>query len=149
MNKKAIFVFLILSSSIAFADAIYFYKGDLNGDGYVDKLESIRESGSGNAGITFLLTLSKGKEETIEKQVFFHPMAIALEKRDGANKLWGYWRASSEEGKLFSLLMDDGFQEESITINPKTDLGSSLYEAIFFENKLHLNYRKTPPINIQ
>lgn len=131
-------IIFIFFSAYAFSETGYVFSGDLNGDGIDDTLESGPSSMFGNAGGPFLLTLSSDNT-FVFKVLGFHPHAISLEKHKNGNKLWSYWRLSSNNGSLRSVFLDENFKEEHVHIqsgNSGTVQGNRIYKALFNEKYL-------------
>ncbi len=111
---------------------------DLNGDGVPDFIESDGRFGTG--GGRFAVTVSMGHGEMKTAYCGFHPGAIAFDGGDAAEgsppKLWGYWHLSAFEGSLFYLDLSTLQPSSRLTIHPKSEMGRSVYDAIFVKPRL-------------
>jgi len=105
----------------------------------------------GNGGGPFMLELSREDGSYAQKIIGLHPKAAALEKNGINSRIWGYWHGSASEGDLGYVMLDESFEEKSITLyfgGSDSNLSNQLNQLIFDEDKL-IKFKKvkdyTPP----
>lgn len=112
-----LFVFLVPFS--VFAETGFVYKGDLNGDGIDDHIQSGPQDLFGNAGGPCVVTVSVSPTEHKKGIVSCGPGGILLEKsinKMWPSRLWDYGRISAGEGTIMTITLDGKFTTEHITL---------------------------------
>jgi hypothetical protein len=126
MKKIMFWIICFVLATKSYSDEGDVYKGDLNGDGVIDKIESGPSYMFGNGGGPFLVTLSGPKNDVKKSIIGAHIGALYLERHQRGNQLWGYWHMSAFEGELFTISLDGKFIRNSVKIyTGKIDLGDS------------------------
>jgi hypothetical protein len=110
---------LLLVPLTAFADTGFVYKGDLNGDGIEDSIQSGPSGLFGNAGGPCVVSVSVSPKEYKKGMVDCSSWGFLLER--STNKLWparywSYMRHGGGQGSIGATTLDGKFTTQYITL---------------------------------
>jgi len=111
--------FLLLVPSTLLADTGFMYKGDLNGDGIEDLIQSGPSQFFGQAGGPCVISVSVAPKKYKKGLVSCSPWGFSLEKSKNKmwpSRYWSYWRHTLGEGSFTATTLDGQFTVQTITL---------------------------------
>lgn len=147
---------LLLVPLTAFAETGFVYKGDLNGDGIEDFIQSGPSDLFGNAGGPCVVSVSVSPKEHKKGLVECNPWGFLHEKSNDKmrpSRYWNYWRYGGGVGSISVTTLDGNFKTQAISLydvfgSEDDTLGNAILKAVKEKTQLIrfeqvVNY--TPP----
>ncbi|MDH5444381.1 MAG: hypothetical protein OEY52_02425 [Gammaproteobacteria bacterium] len=149
--KKFIIILslLFLSPLTALAETGFIYRGDLNGDGVDDSIQSGPRSLFGKSGGPCVITLSTAQKKALKALINCRPDGFILEKSENKympSRYWGYWNHGGGEATVTAITLDGKFKRQSLDLYGTVGNKQNLSNAILVAIKTHTQHIKFKPV---